>query len=330
MAAAGCLMAPGSGLTIPRLDGIPRSHRLWQGEQAAARTAVTFLKAGIASGEDWHGAKRNPFEFLKTALDRWVAAHGAAQIREEFRLNVTLSTSLDRYFTGNEEPNSAPDLHLTLTPDSASYVILGPTLRLLETVHPRLPVTFTHTFVGALNRWIRVYDWRDALERVDRLREWYEVDPQESAGELELPDIERSIPQCMKRRPLAAKTLHRVTSTIKDSTAKQLVECVLDLEQTSARVNRPVIDEDTSDMLADCGEPLPTLLAVFEKQDAIEGQFDEESQGMLEVSPEPNLIIRLSSADEQSVREAFDALAACCETLARATRLMRFMPGNAA
>ncbi len=44
-------------------------------------------------------------------------------------------------------------------------------------------------------------------------------------------------------------------------------------------------------MLADCGEALPALLAVFEKNDAIEGQFDEESQGMLEVTPEPNLVI---------------------------------------
>ena len=61
---------------------------------------------------------------------------------------------------------------------------------------------------------------------------------------------------------------------------------------------------------------------MFEKQDAIEGQFDEESQGMLEVSPEPNLILRLDSADEKSVRQAFDALATACETLASAARLM--------
>jgi len=75
-------------------------------------------------------------------------------------------------------------------------------------------------------------------------------------------------------------------------------------------------------------EPLPALLAVFEKQDAIEGQFDEESQGMLEVTPEPNLIIRLNGEDVESVRDAFDRLAACCETLACARRLIKMMPGN--
>ena len=81
-------------------------------------------------------------------------------------------------------------------------------------------------------------------------------------------------------------------------------------------------------MLADCGEPLPALLAVFEKSDAIEGQFDEESQGMLEVTPEPNLIIRLNGDNLESVRDGFDRLAACCDTLACATRLMKIMPGN--
>ena len=37
MATAEHLMARGSGLTIPRLDGVPREHQMWQGEQAAAR-----------------------------------------------------------------------------------------------------------------------------------------------------------------------------------------------------------------------------------------------------------------------------------------------------
>ena len=52
MATTDRLMAKGSGLTIPRLDGVPREHQMWQGEQAAARTGAAFLKAGLASEED--------------------------------------------------------------------------------------------------------------------------------------------------------------------------------------------------------------------------------------------------------------------------------------
>ena len=49
---------------------------------------------------------------------------------------------------------------------------------MLEAVHPRLPVTFFDLFTGALNRWVRVYDHRDALERVETLRDWYAGDPE--------------------------------------------------------------------------------------------------------------------------------------------------------
>jgi hypothetical protein len=327
MAAADRLMARGSGLTMPRLDGVPREHHLWQGEQAAARTAAAFLRAGLASEGDWYRARRNPFDFVKMTLNRWVAAHWAAEIQKEFRLDLMLSTSLDRYFT-DQEPSATSELYLTIEPESAGYVVLGPTLRTLETIHPQLPATFTHTFLGSLNRWVRVYDWRDALERVDMLREWYESDPPETTDEVRLPDIESSIPHCMKQRPLSRKTLARIGPTTKDSTARHLVENLLDIERAATRVIRPVVDEDAGAMLADCGEVLPCLLAVFEKHDTIEGQFDAESQGMLEVTPEPNLIIRLNGEDVGSVRDGFDRLAACCETLACATRLMKIMPGN--
>src|SRR6202521_3479920 len=129
MATADHLMARGSGLTIPRLDGVPREHQMWQGEQAAARTAAAFLKAGLVSADDWYRAQRNPFDFVKMTLNHWVAAHWAAEIQEEFRLHLTLSTSLDRYFT-DQEPSTTSELYLPLEPESAGYVVLGPTLRM--------------------------------------------------------------------------------------------------------------------------------------------------------------------------------------------------------
>src|SRR5256886_17594452 len=112
------------------------------------------------------------------------------------------------------------------------------------------------------------------------------------------------------------KALGHSGHTIKDKTARQLFENLLDIERAATRVFRPVIDEDTGAMLADCGEALPCLLAVFEKHDAVEGQFDEESQGMLEVTPEPNLVIRFNGEQVERVRDQFGRLAVCCETLA--------------
>ena len=319
-------MAVGGGLVIPLLDGMPLEQQLWQGEAAAARLARTFVEADVAEPDDWVAAKGNPFEFLKRALDRWLSRHGGAVIREQFFLDVPLSTSLDRYFAGDGRSVDASKVFLALEPDSAGYVILGPTLRLLEDVHPRLPATFLHLFLGALNRWVRSYDYRDAFERVERLREWYESDPDAEA--VELPDIDRCLPTSVKRRPLNRCTLDAMIPTIKDSASRQLMELAVELDRLSTQGARPEVGDDTRELLIDCGEPVPALLAVFERTDAIEGCFDEDCQGMLELTPEPNLILPFDGQTEGGVRDAFATLSVVCETLSCASRLMKIMPGN--
>jgi len=197
----------------------------------------TLLKAGIASAENWRSAQRNPFEFLKNALDRWVMAHGKAQIEEQFRLNLTLSTDLESHCAmGREAPAQASQLFLTVEPSSAGYVVLGPTLRMLEAAHSRLPATFAQLFLGALNRWIRIYDCRDAQERVDTLREWYESDPESEM--VELPDINGSTPSCMKRRALSERALSQTLPKIRNRTARRLIEQAVGLtakEMATAR-----------------------------------------------------------------------------------------------
>lgn len=308
------IMPPGTGLTIPLLNGVSGQYHHRRGEQYAARVAATLLRAGVAKAADWRGCAGDPTEFLKRTLDQWVAEHGGEQIRQEFQLHLSLTTLTD-YAPQRDDDGRYPDLYLTLEPESAGYVVLGPTLRLLEREHPRLPVTFVHLFTRALNRWIRVWDWRDALDRVDRLREWYETDIE--AGEVELPDIERDIPPCMKRRPLTASGLRRLH--LRDETAMQLVTSILELDTLSSRSPRREFDDALTDLLADCGEPLPALLLVFEKHDSIEGQFDEEAQGMLELTPEPNSTIHLDATEPESVGEAFKTLSTCCESLAKAS-----------
>ena len=116
--------------------------------------------------------------------------------------------------------------------------------------------------------------------------------------------------------------------TIKDPTARQLIELVLNLELLSGRNARPEIGEEIRELLIDCGEPVPALLAVFERSDAIEGCFDEDCQGMLELTPEPNLIVQFNGEIQEGVLGAFTILSTACETLSCASRLMTLMPGN--
>jgi hypothetical protein len=203
---------------------------------------------------------------------------------------------------------------------------MGPTLRLLEAAHARLPATFVQLFLGALNRWVRVYDYRDALDRVERLRDWYESDPE--GAEVELPDIKPCIPLSLRSRPLGAKSIAKIVPCIENQLARQLMELVVELNRSSNQGVRPEIEEGARELFMDCGEPVPALLAVFERNDSIEGSFDEECQGMLELTPEPSLIVPFNGDSRESVVAAFAVLGTVANTLSCASKLMRIMPGN--
>ena len=49
---------------------------------------------------------------------------------------------------------------------------------------------------------------------------------------------------------------------------------------------------------------------------------------MLEVEPEPNIIIPFEPSDAQSVQRAFHTLGVACQTVAAASRVIDLMPGN--
>ena len=100
---------------------------------------------------------------------------------------------------------------------------LGQRLQLLESVHPQLPATFFHLFVGALNSWTRVYDYRDAEERAETLREWAAQEP--DADQYELPDVEGSIPPCMRQAALDEGELAQLKDKINDPLATKAGGC---------------------------------------------------------------------------------------------------------
>lgn len=320
------LMPPGCGLTIPLLQGVPLEHQLWPNQKALARLGSTLLEADIARPGDWVAGKRNPLAFIEGVLDRWLARNHRNTIGQHFFLNVTLCTNLDRYTSIADGENGICRAYLAIEPESAGYVVVGPTLRRLEAVHPRLPATFAHLFLSALDRWVRVYDYRAAQERIEVLREWAESDA--DAEELELPDIEGAIPEAMRKRPLSARTVRRLIAANADPFACRLMEGTLQLDCLSKLAKCPVLNDTVRELLMDCGEAVPALVAVFEENDAIEGAFDEERHGMLELTPEPNVLIPFRGQDAGDTAEAFRVLGILCGTLAAASELIGIMPGQ--
>jgi hypothetical protein len=102
---------------------------------------------------------------------------------------------------------------------------------------------------------------------------------------------------------------------INDPLAIKLVEAAINLDRVSAQAKRPELGDDISEQLSDCNPPLPCLLAVFIEADSVAAAFDEEADGMLEVTPEPNLIIPFDPTDVDSVRVAFRVLGAASDTI---------------
>ena len=170
------------------------------------------------------------------------------------------------------------------------------------------------------------YDYRDAEERAEALREWMAQDP--DAGQYELPDVEGSIPPCMRRTALDECELAHLKNKIDDPLAMKLVQAALALDHLSAQAKRPELDDDIGQQLSDCNPPLPCLLAVFAEGDAIGACFDEEAEGMMEVTPEPNLIIPFDPTDIESVRRTFHMFGVACRTIAAASHVIDLMPGN--
>lgn len=309
---------------MPRLDGVAACHKVWRGDRVAAAIGHGMLRSGIATDETWALAEKDPFKFIQISMNSFIDAHGGASIREGFRLNLTLGGTLNEYSMGEREVGAA-ELFLTVDPVESGYLVLGPTLRILEQQHPRLPATFFHLLSSAVNRWVRVYDYRDALDHVERLLDWYSSDP--DSGEVEVPDVDGSIPAAIRRKPLSTKALRRLLPSIAGET-REWMERALETQWLSLRQNHPALTDAMQDDLGDCNAPLPSLLVVFSTGDNIEACFDAEAESMMEVSPEPNLIIPLDATDPDHMHGAFNVLGNACETLAAASKLMAILPDS--
>ena len=319
-------MAKGTGLVLQRLAGVPLIHRVVADDHLAVMLAKSLVELDIAVPRDWKRAERDPTSFTRLTLERWIKAQGGPAIRRRFLLVAAISDTPCEWAERDESrPNQ---LFLTVEPSEASCacVTSGPTLELLEKVHPQLPATFFNLFVGAINRWTRIYDFRDAEERAEMLREWAAQEP--DAEQYEIPDVQGSIPACVRQPALDENELAHLKDEITDPLPAKLVEAAINLERVSAQAKRPEISEDIAQQLSDCNPPLPCLLAMFAEGDSVGAAFDEEAAGMLEVTPEPNLIIPFDPTSTVSVHDAFRVLGVACETIAAASKLIDVMPGN--
>jgi len=317
------LMAPPCEVGLPTLEKVPTEQRFSADDREVIALAEILVKSDIAAVEDWEKSGRDATKYLLLTLQRWIRDHGGASIQRRFDLDLIFS---DRLVDYSDDRGPEGTLYLIVDPESAAFVLLNPAIELLEKVHPRLPATFFRHFVRSLNRWVRVYDYHDAEERVDMLREWYEGE--ENPEQYEVPDIEGCTPKCLKEPSLSLRGLTELNRRIRNQEVKALVRGLLELCRVSNQAKRPEFTEDMGEQVMDSNPQLPCLLAAFSSGDAVVGCFDDEAQTAMETTPQPNLIIPLKLSDPTGVQQGFRTLGVVCDTLAAASRLIDLIPGN--
>lgn len=305
---------------LPRIDNAPADYQVFAADGRGLMLARTLTELGIADPRDW---QQNTPAFLLKTLEGWIDGHDGGAVRDRFYLCAALRGHPGSY--GGERENSAR-LYLAIEAVEAGYVLIGPTLERLNTVHPKLPATFYRLIIGALGRWIRTYDYTDALERVEMWKEW--IEGEENPEQYEFPDVEAVVPPEIKRQPLDGNVLKPLMSEIEDREARRLIEAAIGLDKISHQLETPEISTEIRESLMDSNPALPGLLVSFKRQDAIVACFEEEAQTMLEAEPEPCFLAEMDPGSAAIVRQSFDALAALCETLAAASRLIAALPGN--
>lgn len=321
--AARLLMTPPCEVVLPSLEKISVEQRFSADDREIITLAEILVKSNIGAVGDWEQSGRDAAKYLSATLDRSIREHGGSAIDRRFDLDLTLS---DRLVDYSEERGPEGTLYLIVDPDSAAFVLLRPVVERLEMIHPRLPATFFSHFVCSLNRWVRVYDYRDGEERVDMLREWYEGE--EDAEQYEVPDIEGCTPKCLREQPMSLRALKELGGRVADQEVRLLIGGLLELCHVSKRAKRPEFTDEMGEQLMDSNPPLPCLLAAFTSGDAVVGCFDDEAQTAMEVTPQPNLVIPMKLSDPVSVSQGFQTLGVVCETLAAASRLIDLMPAN--
>src|SRR2546422_6204926 len=98
------------------------------------------------------------------------------------------------------------------------------------------------------------YDYRDAEDRVEMLREWAEGEEEQ----YEIADVARSVPDCMKRKPLSLESLRRLGVEAGSREAEAVIAAALELHRASEMVKRPEFTDEIGEQLADSNPPLPS------------------------------------------------------------------------
>ena len=223
--------------------------------------------------------------------------------------------------------------------NSSASVPIGPLLSRLGLEHELLPRAFFEVFTENLYKWMRVYDYRDAVEQASCYMEDADV---EDLKDSFYPQVEKNIPECL-RAPAnigykkAARFLEDIQPRLRNPIARQLIREVLTMDGHGKGHDHPWPGKlvaqvpGLEEYLSDADGCCPGCAITWHEDDEISACFDEEANTMGQNGPlEPSimLMIRLNlpmSQLDEEVRRVFDYVGAMLRSLASGAKIVELI-----
>jgi hypothetical protein len=328
--------------TLPNIQGIRwRFCSRWD-EQPAAQLGKSLLRLGICLIDDWSGSA---VDFVERGFRRFAKSNGADQAMKvwsgELRIadDLLQLSELERNQREAEADNSTATLYLVGEYHAAASIPIGATLLHLEKEDPLLPAAFYKILVHNLWKWMRVYDYSDAVEHSEF---WLSELDEETEGESIYRKVKENIPSCLARyvalsESKARKLLHDISLTSRRSTSRQLVQLILELDGLGkgydhAWAGQLVKDiPEIEDWLAGCDGCGPGCLISWHEDDEVNACFDEEMRCIGQEGPfEPPIVLamkpgRSAKEEDAAVKKAMDHASVMLRSLATAARIVEII-----
>ena len=246
-------------------------------------------------------------------------------------------TEQERNSAETESPTTT--LYLVGEYDAAASIPIGATLTLLEREHELLPAAFYKVFVHNLWKWMRVYDYSDALEHAEM---WLEDLDEDSEAESVYPKVARNVPPCLQKYSKlgdrkARRYLQDIEVELRSPLARQLVKHLLEMDahgrgrehawagKLAERI--PTI----GDFLNDADSCGPGCLISWYEDDEVNACFDEEMRDLGANGPmEPPMVLSIPldkpvATLDSEIKRVFDYVSAMLQSLAAAARIVEII-----
>jgi hypothetical protein len=305
-AAGVALLAPAFAQALPSLAGLPSEYSHEFRAELVYDLCAALVREGLGTCESWRECGESVLVFAKHAIMRAIGEDRWNLLQRNVEYHLEISDVADR--EGFGEVMGDGQLAITVVCGGSGYLKIGPAIEALEAEAPGLGAAFYWTLTYALYRLMRVYNHDDALQYEERLQEYAEQDEEENKGQYEFPEVEKSLPECIRLslqkddRDRWNLGLRRLLRKHGSGRYRSWITRLRKLQQLSRIRVRPTysfIEEGNYD-----SPPLPSLLVAFKERDAITACFDEEGQYMLEGTSEPAVGVAFHPQNSEEVRQA--------------------------